>query len=474
MKLSVVSIIFGLVSGTPALTGASLTSLTESRRAAVSQQKQHVERQLVDLRAQQHQHQERALQTGAGESLSDADNQAFCETVLLVFFGAGSGCTCVLTADGTDYEPNCDALLESCVLCEPLQGQETCFNFDLEAALAAETSETEASCVTYTSGVFDNTICQIRNLVDGSCAVTVDGAECNSCTVIACDEGESFFDDAVDFDCSNLIAGEVWNVCVDDIPETSPFIFARNNGNLFNFDRCFSDTGSSDLEINKGLCEATLDIFLGTATGCTCVLTADGTDYEADCDDIFDGIDGIFEDCVLCEPLQGQETCLIFDFEAALAAETSETEANCVTYTSGVFDNTICQVNNQVDGSCAITVDGVECNACTVIICGEGTSFEIDGVDFDCSNLIAGEVWNVCVDDIPETSPFIFAGNNGNFFDFEECFFDTDPPDLSSASSLAPAAGPSASSGELTSGGSMMASHTICVVLGLVLIVAIY
>jgi hypothetical protein len=47
-----------------------------------------------------------------------------------------------------------------------------------------------------------------------------------------------------------------------------------------------------------------------------------------------------------------------------------------------------------------------------VIDCDGDTDYDID-----CSNIIAGETWNLCTDTIPETSRFLAAGNNDRFED---------------------------------------------------------
>ncbi len=121
--------------------------------------------------------------------------------------------------------------------------------------------------------------------------------------------------------------------------------------------------------------------------------------------------------CLVCDTIQSEEACLSFDDEAAVAALVTSPEAflvDCTAYRSGPFaDDTICGIENFVDNNCTFTINARECNSCTVVACdGEETDFDID-----CSNIIAGETWNFCTDDIPETSLFIGLGNNDRFQD---------------------------------------------------------
>jgi hypothetical protein len=269
-----------------------------------------------------------------------------------------------------------------CLICDIIQSEEACLVFDEEASLAAlratpETVDSSVACSTYKSGPFaDDTICGIENLSDNTCTVTINETECNSCTVVECGFTTDF-----DIDCSNVIAGETWNLCTDDIPESSLFIGLGNNDRFQ--DLTCGDGGGVDL----------------------------GTD-----------------ECVFksCDTLQGVEACLFDDEDAQLEAGAYY----CFTYESGPFaDSTICLIDDFFDiNTCTITIDGNECNSCNVVTCSDmdGIGIYDESYDFDCSNIIVGETWNLCSDDIPETSPFIAAGNNMRFFEFS-C---VDPEDV--------------------------------------------
>jgi hypothetical protein len=336
----------------------------------------------------------------------DPASLAICEILLEALLGPNSGCTC------TDEEPSMectDFVSSNCVLCDTLQGEEACLVSDGEAALAAypETGSFVVDCLTYRSGPFaDDTICGIENLSDNTCTFTVNETECTSCTVIACDDEEGSEETNYDIDCSNVIAGETWNLCTDDIPETSPFIaFGAND--LFQEVTC-GDGEGADLgpdSVGLALCQTFVDGEYGVDSGCVCEF--DGEDFQPNCDD-----------CVFkaCDTLQGEEACFLIDDDAQLEAEARDgvnSVAGCLTYESGPFaDSTLCLIEDFTTDSntCTITIDGKECNSCTVIACGDDTDY-----DLDCSNVIAGETWSLCSDDIPETSPFIAVGNNELF-----------------------------------------------------------
>lgn len=186
-------------------------------------------------------HREQALYKAEHRELqSDVGLQDLCESFLDLFFGPNSGCVCVPTADGTDFEAECGDLFDNCPSCETLQGQETCLKIDVDAAkLVTVTEEEEVSCQTYISGVFDNTICEARNLNDNNCTLTIDGAECSSCEVVTCGVSNAF-EENLNMDCSNVIAGETFNLCTDTIPETSRFIYLGNNV-LYTFAECLTN-----------------------------------------------------------------------------------------------------------------------------------------------------------------------------------------------------------------------------------------
>jgi hypothetical protein len=383
-------------------------------------------------------HQQRVLEDGGLQLHDDAlaaDLLAECEVGIEFVLGPNSGCTC------TEEEPSTectDFVSENCNFCDTLLGEQACFSFP--EITFDDVGFTE--CITYESGPFNNTICKTDNFIESTCAITIDGEECSSCRVIDCDGN---IDN--DIDCSNIIAGENWNLCTDEVPETSPFFAVANN---LRFEDLSCDTGFGD---PLALCESLLEVELGAASPCTCVADGEGSfDVECDllavCDAFLEeefgpnspctcvgkGEDFDVEcdydyDCVLqdCETLQGQETCVEVDEAAANALEAEpDTFVGCFKYGSGLFDNAICLIVNDVDSTCTITLDGNECTSCTLIYACSA-SYDDDGIfdndggggggifgsnlQFDCSNIIAGETWNLCTADIPETSPFVAVGN---------------------------------------------------------------
>jgi hypothetical protein len=280
----------------------------------------------------------------------------------------------------------CIDYLATCNFCDTLQGEDACISIPL----IEDTFSVYSGCIAYESGPFDNVICDSENFIDNTCTITIDGTECSSCTVIDCDGFTDY-----DIDWSNIIAGETWNLCTADIPETSPFISFGNN-DRFEDPSC-SEAGGGALEF----CQLILEAQFGADAGCTC--EPDGEDFIVDWDC----------DITACETIQGEETCVLLDEEAASAVEAGPDE--CLTYTSGPFNNTICTIDVFVDDTCTITIDGEDCSSCTVVDSDSDTDYDID-----CSNIIAGETWNLCTADIPETSPFISFGTI-ELFDDPSC-----------------------------------------------------
>jgi hypothetical protein len=166
---------------------------------------------------------------------------ALCQSALDIQFGVEADCTCA--QDGQSFIPKCNCAFQ---FCETIQGEEVCGVIDEEASAAATASDSSifADCYTFRAGPFDDTVCTIDNFTDGTCTITIDGTECNSCAHAFCSatDGAGVFPESFDFDCSNVIEGETWNLCTDDIPETSPFIVIGNN-ELFIDGSCIPDSG---------------------------------------------------------------------------------------------------------------------------------------------------------------------------------------------------------------------------------------
>jgi hypothetical protein len=236
------------------------------RRSAVTKRALKHQKALADAAVHK---QNRGLQE---PNLTDP---AVCEVFLTLLVGPDSGCTC------TEEEPSTECIenLATCNFCDTLQNEEACISI----SLTEDTSSVYSGCITYESGPFDNVICETESFIDNTCTITIDGEECSSCTVVDCDGDTDY-----DIDCSNIIAGETWNLCTDTIPETSCFLVAGNN------DR-FEDPSCSEASLggvgeldptDPAVCEAFLAILVGPDSGCTCTEEEPSTkctDYLATC-----------------------------------------------------------------------------------------------------------------------------------------------------------------------------------------------
>jgi hypothetical protein len=170
----------------------------------------------------------------------------------------------------------------------------------------------------------------------------------------------------------------------------------------------------TDGGLGVGLCEAFIEILLGPDSGCLC---GDDGEVTSECEEFLSG-------CDICDTLQGEEACLAFDDAKSTAASSvdADVEAYCETYESGPFvGSTQCAIDNLADNTCTITIDGAECNSCSIVTCSftDGAGVLDESYDMDCSNIIQGETWNLCTDDIPETSRFLVSGNNERFAAFD-------------------------------------------------------
>jgi hypothetical protein len=228
------------------------------KRSAVAMKRSIQRQDVFDFAAQQQLHrglkspvtersinvhqQPRSLQT------TDAELQlALCESAIEIYLGPDSGCSCDEDFE-IDLSSECQKFISECSPCDTIQDQQTCFTVDEEASTAASTADLKAACFTYVSGPFDNTICSATNYADGTCTVTIDGAECNSCAFCGETDGTGATEGNYDIDCSNVIEGETWNLCTDDVPETSPFINVANNDRFLDDVEC----GLGDSEVSEG------------------------------------------------------------------------------------------------------------------------------------------------------------------------------------------------------------------------------
>lgn len=159
------------------------------------------------------------------------------------------------------------------------------------------------------------------------------------------------------------------------------------------------------------LCEAFIEALIGPNSGCKCDEEGDPT---LECQEYL-------SECNVCDTIQDQRSCLVFAAEETSAAISEDIEADCYSYTLGPFDNTICMIDNVVESTCTITIDGEKCNSCEIVVCRarDGAGILSESYDFDCSNVIEGETWNLCTADVPETSPFLASGNNNRYVELE-------------------------------------------------------
>jgi hypothetical protein len=112
-------------------------------------------------------------------------------------------------------------------------------------------------------------------------------------------------------------------------------------------------------------CETALEILLDFNSdlnlGCTCGEDGKLT-YECE---------QLQSECSLCDIIQDQQACFVFAAEESTAASSADVEAKCYyTYESGPFAGTTnCAIDDFVDSTCTITIDGETFNSCAVVAC---------------------------------------------------------------------------------------------------------
>jgi hypothetical protein len=180
-------------------------------------------------------HQEpRRLQT-------DEEVEFDSETKLEILLGFNSdlnwGCKC---GEDGKLAFECEELQSECILCDTIQGQQVCYMFAEAESTARSSADVEAKCYTYESGPFVGTTnCAIDDFADNTCTIMINGEECNSCAIVDCSATAvtGVYGENYDIDCSNIIKGETWNLCSDDLPETSRFL-ANGNNDRFKYVHC--------------------------------------------------------------------------------------------------------------------------------------------------------------------------------------------------------------------------------------------
>jgi hypothetical protein len=235
---------------------------------------------------------------------------------------------------------------------------------------------------------------------DISCESFLATLDTNPCT---CDDQDEFDATA---ECSDFLSGlDLVVVCEFALTALGPNPCTCD-------DQGEVDTSTAECSefvsgLDAGSCEDFLEA-LGP-NPCTCDDQGEVDTSTAECSEFV-------ASCNICDTLQGEETCFTFEEEVSNDGSSDEVETFCYTYISGVFDNTICEIENFTADTCTITIDGTECNSCATLPFCDG-----DGYDIDCSNVIEGEKYNTCTDDIPETSRFLATANNDRFVDDIEC-----------------------------------------------------
>jgi hypothetical protein len=141
----------------------------------------------------------------------------------------------------------------------------------------------------------------------------------------------------------------------------------------------------------------------------------DGTEVGVQClcEDTPSGVVAVcIDDCIYCN--DENTTCALRSAQALFEEDTGDITAigGVYEYVSGGLDEIVaiadsnCTVdvdnNPQFCEECEVFVDGVRCNSCTIVDCGDGTRAE----DIDCENIEVGARFNICEDQMIDEGIF--------------------------------------------------------------------
>lgn len=224
-----------------------------------------------------------------------------------------------------------------------------------------------------------------------TCEVSIDENVCESCEILACEEGQTRKIQGILAQCGNSTV----NTCEEAKLDTSDILHPLVDST---YDKCFSRDAMAACLDHKAF-EQDLEggIF------CDCEFVGESSDTRLVC---------LRQSCLHCN--QERNICG-YDafgsiFEGQLGRLTNRFEG--FQYIQGRDDLVAYHVSNdvaQADGSCQMTVNDVACDACIVSDCGETEMIgQFNGVTFDCQNVEGGLFYNGCsMISLPGTFEFI-------------------------------------------------------------------
>ena len=318
-----------------------------------------------------------------------------CEYELPFAEESGFKCDCVSSDSGQIPHTKLDCALE-CFLCDPERS--VCGRMEYaELYENANDYTTVTQTFEYKRGrtesvTFQRTGCYLNEdyYYDCSgCIFEVDGQQCDSCSIVNCNEGTDDEHQAPRIDCGNLIPGAAMDLCEDPTPSG---LFTVFNSELTT--DCSGDIESSVM----GACAKSIPTIEAANARygykCSCQPHQFGESNQA-----------IFH----CEPRNCQfcnsegDICgvreLTEDFrEEGIPSAVLET----FQYTLGRSEKLSFAKTNCIGGTCTgcvMHIDDQPCSSCSLEICGDGDDGEPQLPRVDCENIIPGATLDPCKED---------------------------------------------------------------------------
>jgi hypothetical protein len=221
----------------------------------------------------------------------------------------------------------------------------------------------------------------IEEINDGSCRVTVDGEQCNSCQIACATVREDKLSDSDGYqiDCENILAGVSFNTC-DSVPQTGTFqVF-----NVLEFDICLpANLDSKAICLSEKVAKEREGSRFRKGTSCQCVESAGGA-YILECVD---------EDCTYCDfkiTVCGNNTFGVnynrFGYQVSTFTG--------MKYVDGGKDQLV--IFEDLEGSCSVTVDNQTCNSCEYKTCSSNDGVDVTGRLIECENVEEVAIFDEC------------------------------------------------------------------------------
>lgn len=217
---------------------------------------------------------------------------------------------------------------------------------------------------------------------DGICSVTVNGEECDQCSILSCEDGFK----GLEVQCANVLGGEDFNSCLGQF-STDGFFQVFNAGE---FNECVTP---GEVGCHRDRVEEELQ---GTSFGTRCECS------KGDKESILTCIDTTSKYCGTVENICSQYG---YGFKYLDGSLSYDSRFEIFEYIEGRAESRM--TFEYFTDTCSASVDGIECTACENVDCNNG---EFSGREVKCSNVQDGA--NITECDLSSTEDSVFEALN--------------------------------------------------------------